>query len=47
MYARDEDTLIFSNLAHVYPCTLSDGKDVRRVVLTTLVAIFLDDIICV
>jgi hypothetical protein len=42
-HIRDEDALVFTLLAHVDPCPLSDGKYMRRVLVPTFATVLLND----
>ena len=41
--AGDEDALVLVFVAHAHPLALSDGKDVRRVLVPSLPAVLLHD----
>ena len=41
--AGDEDALVLVFVAHAHPRALSDGKDVRRVLVPSLPAVLLHD----
>ena len=41
--ASDEDVLVLAFVAHAHPRALSDGKDVRRVLVPSLPAVLLHD----
>ena len=45
--ARNQDTLILPLIAHIDPRTLRDCKNVRRVVISSFVAVLLDNSISV
>jgi hypothetical protein len=45
--ARNQDTLILSFIAHVNPCTFRNRKYVWWIIIPALVAILLDNDVCV
>lgn len=44
---RDQDALVFAVLAHTYPSSLCDGKDMRSIFLSPFVSILFNDCISV
>ena len=45
--AGDEDALVLAFVAHAHPRALSDGKDVRRVLVSAFAAVLRDDRVAV
>ena len=40
---RNEDALVLSLLAHIDPCTLGNGEDVRGILVAALAAVLMYD----